>query len=67
MKYRKNNFREYYCSANGNSLAEFAVVGALMATLAATAAPKLAVMIENTKKDKSLDEIDKILNQAKNF
>jgi hypothetical protein len=67
MKYRKNNFWEYFYSANGSSLAEFAVVGALMATLAATAAPKLAVMIENTKKDKSLDEIDKILNQAKNF
>ncbi|SVB95675.1 uncharacterized protein METZ01_LOCUS248529, partial [marine metagenome] len=33
MKYRKNNFWEYFCSANGSSLAEFAVVGALMATL----------------------------------
>jgi len=67
MKYRKNNFREYYCSANGNSLAEFAVVGALMATLAATAAPKLSEVIENTKAVQTMKEIDKIITQAGNF
>jgi len=67
MKYRKNNFRKYYCSANGNSLAEFAVVGALMATLAATAAPKLSEVIENTKAVQTMKEIDKIITQAGNF
>ncbi|SVD31062.1 uncharacterized protein METZ01_LOCUS383916, partial [marine metagenome] len=35
-------------SINGNSLAEFATTTALMATLAATAAPKLSEMSEGT-------------------
>ncbi len=52
---------------NGNSLAEFATVSALMATLAATAAPKLSEMSEGTKAEKSGSEIDKILTQASNF
>ena len=52
---------------NGNSLAEFATVSALMATLAATAAPKLSEVSEGTKAQKSMNEIDKLLTQAKNF
>ena len=52
---------------NGNSLAEFATVSALMATLAATAAPKLSAVSEGTKAQKSMNEIDKLLTQAKNF
>ena len=36
-------------STNGNSLMEFAVTIGLMAVLAATAAPKLSRMGENTK------------------
>ena len=52
---------------NGNSLAEFATVSALMATLAATAAPKLSEVAEGTKAQKSMNEIDKLLTQAKNF
>ena len=52
---------------NGNSLAEFATVSALMATLAATAAPKLSEVSEGTKSQKSMNEIDKLLTQAKNF
>ena len=51
----------------GNSLAEFAVVSALMATLAATAAPKLSEVSEGTKAQKTMNEIDKLLTQAKNF
>ena len=54
-------------SINGNSLAEFATTTALMATLAATAAPKLSEMSEGTKAEKSMNEIDKILIQARNF
>ena len=54
-------------SINGNSLAEFATTTALMATLAATAAPKLSEMSEGTKAEKSMNEIDKILTQARNF
>jgi len=38
-----------------------------MATLAATAAPKLSEMSEGTKAEKSMNEIDKILTQARNF
>ena len=51
-------------SINGNSLAEFATTTALMATLAATAAPKLSEMSEGTKAEKSRNEIDKIIKQA---
>ena len=54
-------------SINGNSLAEFATTTALMATLAATAAPKLSEMAEGAKESKSMNEIDKILTQAQNF
>ena len=54
-------------SINGNSLAEFATTTALMATLAATAAPKLSEMSEGAKAEKSMNEIDKILTQARNF
>jgi len=53
-------------SINGNSLAEFATTTALMATLAATAAPKLSDMAEGTMAEKSMNEIDKILTQARN-
>jgi hypothetical protein len=53
-------------SINGNSLAEFATTTALMATLAATAAPKLSKMSEGTKAEKSMNEIDKMLTQARN-
>ena len=52
---------------SGSSLAEFATTTALMATLAATAAPKLSEMTEGAKDEKSMNEIDKILTQARNF
>ena len=41
---------------SGNSLMEFAVTIGLMAILAATAAPKLSQMGENTKISKSLNK-----------
>ena len=51
----------------GNSLMEFAVTIGLMAILAATAAPKLSQMGENTKIAKSRNELDKLARQAANF
>jgi len=54
-------------STKGSSLAEFATTTALMATLAATASPKLSEMSEGAKAEKSSAEIDKILTQAQNF
>ena len=50
----------------GNSLAEFAVTTAMMATLASTAAPKFAGIGEGAKEKKTLANIDKILSAANN-
>jgi len=54
-------------SVNGSSLAEFATTTALMATLAATAAPKLSEMAEGSKQEKTMNEIDKIMQQGQQF
>ena len=51
---------------NGQSLAEFAVTTAMMATLATTAAPKFSGVGEGAKR-KTLAYIDKILKAANNF
>jgi hypothetical protein len=53
--------------SNGNSLMEFAVTIGLMAILAATAAPKLSQIGENTKISKSRSDLDKLVTQAANF
>ena len=53
-------------SIKGNSLAEFATTTALMATLAATAAPKLSEMSEGTKAEKSRNEIDRLSSRLDN-
>ena len=53
-------------SRKGNSLAEFAVTTAMMATLATTAAPKFAGIGEAAKEKKTLANIDKILAAANN-
>ena len=47
-------------NTKGNSLAEFAVTTAMMATLATTAAPKFAGIGEAAKEKKTLANIDKI-------
>jgi hypothetical protein len=67
MKVTIKNIWKSLSRVNGNSLAEFATVSALMATLAATAAPKLSEVSEGTKAQKTMNEIDKMLTQAKNF
>ena len=54
-------------STNGNSLAEFAVTTAMMATLATTAAPKFGQVGAGAKEKKTMNNIDKILTVANNF
>ena len=60
-------FIKHLVNTNGNSLMEFAVTTAMMAILAATAAPKLSILSENAKMAKSKDELDKLAAQALNF
>ena len=52
---------------SGQSLAEFAVITAMMATFIATASAKLSDMMEGSKVRKVEEEMDKILVQAQNF
>ncbi len=54
-------------SNKGNSLAEFAVTTAMMATLATTAAPKFGNVGSGAKEKKTMNNIDKILTVANNF
>ena len=61
------NLLSPFKSSRGQSLAEFAVITAMMATFIATAIPKFSDVMESGKAGKSIDEIDKILLQAKNF
>jgi len=58
---------KYLNQKNGNSLMEFAVTTALMAILAATAAPKLSIISEGARFRKSNAELDKLARQALNF
>ena len=58
---------QYLKSTNGNSLAEFAVITAMMATLATTAAPKFSGVGEGAKEKKTMADIDKIVKSANNF
>ena len=58
---------KYLKRVNGQSLAEFAVTTAMMATLATTAAPKFSGVGEGAKEKKTLADIDKILKSANNF
>jgi len=51
----------------GQSLAEFAVTTAMMATLATTAAPKFSGVGEGAKEKKTMNSIDKVLKAANNF
>tara|TARA_B100001093_G_C26743939_1_gene977968 strand:- start:648 stop:1286 length:639 start_codon:yes stop_codon:yes gene_type:complete len=60
-------FKRNLKQRSGASLMEFAVVTALMAVLAATAAPKFSTISESGKFRKSHSEIQKIAKQALNF
>ena len=54
-------------SRKGQSLAEFAVTTAMMATLATTAAPKFSGVGEGAKEKKTYADIDKIIKSSNNF
>ena len=54
-------------NSKGNSLAEFAVTTAMMATLATTAAPKFGQIGAGAKEKKTIANIDKILTVANNY
>ena len=54
-------------SVRGNSLAEFAVTTAMMATLATTAAPKFGAVGSGAKEKKTMNNIDKLLSVANNY
>jgi hypothetical protein len=58
---------KYLKKVNGQSLAEFAVTTAMMATLATTAAPKFSGVGDGAKEKKTLADIDKIMKSANNF
>ena len=61
------SIKRYLKSTSGNTLAEFAVTTAMMATLATTAAPKFSGVGEGAKEKKTLADIDKIIKSANNF
>ena len=61
------NIKKKIKSVRGNSLAEFAVTTAMMATLATTAAPRFSGIGEGAKEKKTMAEIDKIVTSSSNF
>ena len=64
----KDTFLEFIiANCNGQSIAEFAVVTAMMSTFVSTAAPRLSSLMEDGKGQKSIQEIDKLVMQAKTF
>ena len=74
MKLSFNNIKLFlvhslkvFFSNKGQSIAEFAVITAMMSTFVATAAPRFSDLMEEGKGQKSIQEIDKLLMQAKNF
>ena len=64
---RFKEIKKKFKSIKGNSLAEFAVTTAMMATLATTAAPRFSGIGEGAKEKKTLSEIDKIVIASSNF
>ena len=62
-----NSIAKKLKSMKGNSLAEFAVTTAMMATLAATAAPQFGSVGEGAKEKKTMKNIDKIVQAANNY
>ena len=61
------SIKKKFRNIKGNSLAEFAVTTAMMATLATTAAPRFSGIGEGAKEKKTLAEIDKIVIASSNF
>ena len=67
MKYYFTLYLKNLIKSTGASLAEFAVVTAMMATFIGTSAPKYSDLMEYGKERKSFNQIDKILTLATNF
>ena len=65
--FKNIKFKRKVLSTSGQSLAEFAVITAMMATFITTAMPKFSDVMESGKRQKSIDELDKLLLSAKNF
>ena len=62
-----NSFIRKIKDVAGNSLAEFAVTTAMMATLAATAAPQFGSVGEGAKEKKTMNNIDKIIQASNSY
>ncbi len=60
-------YKYFVSKREGQSIAEFAVVTAMMATFVSTASPRVSLLMEVGKQQKSIEEIDKLLVQARNF
>ena len=58
---------KFFRRNSGQSLAEFAVITAMMATFIATASSKLSDLMEGGKVRKAEEEMDKILVQAQSY
>ena len=67
IKFFKTCILKVFYKTCGQSIAEFAVITAMMSTFVATAAPRLSNLMEEGKAQKTIQEIDKLLIQAKNF
>ena len=61
------SFMRQLKNTKGNSLAEFAVTTAMMATLATTAAPKFGGVGDGAKEKKTMANIDKIVTVCNNY
>ena len=61
------SMKRFLKGRSGNTLAEFAVTTAMMATLATTAAPKFSGVGEGAKEKKTMNNIDKIIQAANNY
>ena len=59
--------KSFLNNANGASLAEFAVVTAMMATFVSTSVPKFSEVMELEKERKTIEELDKIVIQGMSF
>ena len=64
---KMNTLFKYIKNKKGNSLAEFAVTAAMMATLATTAAPRFAGVGETAKQNQTRANLDKIAKMTHQF
>ena len=63
----RKTFQKLIKNNKGASLAEFAVVTAMMATFVGTSVPKFSEIMELGKERKTIEELDKIIIQGVSF